>query len=1251
MIPSMRTAAPRRRFSSLNLQSLEDRATPAGLRVALISDAVAQAEQVAAAAASGVVTVPFDATTADWAGLVGALEQVSVAHDGAQIRQLGLVAHGRAGAVVLGPSDTLNLRDVSRDSDAWSGLRDLLTPDARIDLYACNVADGRAGTAFVKAIAARTGADVAASNDIVGQGGDFVWEFNTGGRRAELFHVPSLKEIAGLALEDAYEPNDTKAQADVPAGGTSPNLGTLTEPRTITGLSLEADTEDWYRFTLAGIGTFNDVVRLDAIDENGDLNLAVYGPDGITLVGFQADGGTETVRLYGLPPGNYYAVVYPHNAGFGNPNYTLQIDPPPAAPDDAYESNDNKSQADRPPGANSPNLGVLTAPTTLNNLVLQNDEDWYRFELAGIGTFNDVVRLDANDDDGDINLAVYGPDGITLVGFQADGGTETVRLFGLPPGTYYARVYPHTYPQNSNPSYTLQIDPPPAAPDDAYEPNDNKAQADLPVGANSPNFGPVAGSLVLNDLALQGDEDWYRFELTQTATAANFVRLDANDDDGDINLAVYRSNGTTLVGFEADGGTEQVELAGMLAGTYYIRVYPHTFPQNSNPDYTLQIVAPGSGLTLAGPATIAEGDAGTTTATFTVTRNDASGPASVSYATTPGTATAGTDYQTTSGTLNFAAGELTKTINVPIVGDTAEEPDETFFVTLSNPSGAILNNQQVTGLIRDDDDAGTLQFSAPVYTVSEGVGTAVVKVNRVGGTDGTVTVQYTTADATAASPADYAVTSGTLTFNTGEATKNILVPIVNDADGEPDEYFEVTLTNPTGGAVLGGDGLAEVHIQPSDPRPGSFVFSAATFSSPEGSGVLSITVDRVGGVDGPATVKLTVADKTAKKTLDYVATTGGILSFADGQTSQTFDIDLIDDGTFEPDETISLTLSTPTGGATLGAQKTAIGMIANDDFLMGPKTFVAGAGSTGKVAVIDGTSGAVRATIVAYPGTVAGGVRVAVGDVSGDGVPDIVTAPGAGAGPQVRVFDGSNGEQLAGNLGAFFAYPVGFTGGVQVAVADVDGDTRPDIVTASGPGQAAQVKVFSGVDRSVLFDFPAAFAASGVQGATVAAADMTGDGKAEIIVGSGPGGPPEVRIFDGSTGTALAGPRGRFTPFADAGFVGGVTVAAGDIDGDNKAEVIVGTGAGIPAKVQAFSSADVTPLFANPIIPFGASFKTGVTVALGQVDGLGGLDLIVGPAKGAKKVTAFDLATRGVIKAAAPFGATYSGGANVAGRR
>jgi hypothetical protein len=191
----------------------------------------------------------------------------------------------------------------------------------------------------------------------------------------------------------------------------------------------------------------------------------------------------------------------------------------------------------------------------------------------------------------------------------------------------------------------------------------------------------------------------------------------------------------------------------------------------------------------------------------------------VGFSTSNGTAIAGSDYTATTGTLTFGVGETTKTVTIPLVADEVIEPNETFSVTLSGPTGGAILGATATATVTivDDDQAGAVAFGGAAATVSEGVGTASLIVQRSTGLANGLTVQYSTADGSAKAGSDYARTAGTLTFAAGETTKTISVPILTDQDAEGDEMFTVTLANVSSGATLGSPSTVTVTIQDASP--------------------------------------------------------------------------------------------------------------------------------------------------------------------------------------------------------------------------------------------------------------------------------------------------------------------------------------------------------------------------------------------------------------------------------------------------
>lgn len=278
-----------------------------------------------------------------------------------------------------------------------------------------------------------------------------------------------------------------------------------------------------------------------------------------------------------------------------------------------------------------------------------------------------------------------------------------------------------------------------------------------------------------------------------------------------------------------------------------------------------------------------------------------------------------------------------------------------------------------------------------------------------------------------------------------------------------------------------------------------------------------------------------------------------------------------------------LSLSFAGNGNFLAATSTAV-----NTFVQIEKLYAVGGdtGSTPEVKVYN-ADGSTRFDFLAYNSAFRGGVRVAVGDVNGDGIPDIITAAGPGGGPHVEVFNGIDLTLIT----QFFAYAPTFTGGVFVASGDVNNDGHADIITGAGAGGGPHVEAFSGADGSILQSF-FAYAPTFTGGVHVAAGDVNGDGFADIITGAGPGGGPHVQAFSGLDNSVLQ----SFYAY-DPSFTGGVRLAAADIDGDGKADIITGAGPTGGPHVRVIKGTDLTNI--NQLLAFNLPFNFGVFVGAG----------------------------------------------------
>jgi hypothetical protein len=264
----------------------------------------------------------------------------------------------------------------------------------------------------------------------------------------------------------------------------------------------------------------------------------------------------------------------------------------------------------------------------------------------------------------------------------------------------------------------------------------------------------------------------------------------------------------------------------------------------------------------------------------------------------------------------------------------------------------------------------------------------------------------------------------------------------------------------------------------------------------------------------------------------------------------------------------------------------------------------------GHVKTFDGTDASLQQSFFAYP-AFSGGVFVASGDINGDGAADVVTGAGDGsAGGHVKVFDGISGDTLQ----SFFAYDGAFSGGVRVATGDLNGDGYADIVTGAGAGATGgHVKVFDGRDGAALSSFFAYDAFSG--GVFVGAGDINGDGLADIVTGAGAGATGgHVKVFSGADGSLLS------SFFAFDAFSGGVTVAAGDIDGDGYADIIAGAGTGAAGgHVKVFSGQ--TGELMHDFLAFDTGYSGGVSVGAGLYDGRA--SVLVGTLADSSRVSIF----------------------------
>ena len=399
---------------------------------------------------------------------------------------------------------------------------------------------------------------------------------------------------------------------------------------------------------------------------------------------------------------------------------------------------------------------------------------------------------------------------------------------------------------------------------------------------------------------------------------------------GTLEVRQSTISGNTAVGGSNPSSESAVGEGGglFIASVAYLDTFTVDHTINNYPDDIVGTYFLYAAPRLAiGDVTVLEGNTGTRAATFTVTLSGASDqPVTVDYATSDGTATAGSDYVAAAGTLTIPAGQLTGTITVLVNGDRLGEPSETFVVNLSSPTNSTIVASQGVGNIMDDEPLLSIGDMSKKEGNS-GLMAFAFTVSLSAPYDVPVTIGYSTANGSAMAGSDYQAATGTLTIPAGQMTGTITIQAVGDRLPEPDETFYANLSNSNYGGVVDGQGVGTIF----DDEPRISISDVTKAEGKKGQITLfTFTVTLSAAYDQAVTMSYrTVNGIATTSDSDYVAKTGS-LTFAPGETTKTISIEVKGDSKKEGNETFYLDLFGNSSNS-LFTKYRGIGTILNDD--------------------------------------------------------------------------------------------------------------------------------------------------------------------------------------------------------------------------------------------------------------------------------------------------------------------------------
>ncbi|WP_084613232.1 clostripain-related cysteine peptidase [Planktothrix rubescens] len=413
--------------------------------------------------------------------------------------------------------------------------------------------------------------------------------------------------------DDRFEENDTQADAHEVKLETNGQAN-------LDNLVIKANDPDYFKFVLPDVDDRlpGSNLSINFTHKDGDLDLELLDATGNVVQSSNGVGNGESINLDDLDGGTYFAKV----SGYGNAEntYSLSVKAPTTTPsssnnsnttnigDDEFEVNDDQA------GATDLAKKFVNKTVALPGLqIVAGNEDWFKFTTNAKGGINDQVSIAfASKKDGDLDLELLDATGKTVSISEGIENSEAISLSGLAAGEYYAKVY--GYGTSSN-QYTLNVTapvedkkPPTAKPaqssTETYEQNESFAKAEVvPTTTiirqlgSTPTYGiqglkitPEADAVDLTLPKPAVDQDWFKFTLPEQGQVGNQVAIAFNNAVGDLDLQLYNAQGNILRESAGSGNQEVIDLNGLSAGDYLVKVFG--YKDATNPVYDLEITAP-----------------------------------------------------------------------------------------------------------------------------------------------------------------------------------------------------------------------------------------------------------------------------------------------------------------------------------------------------------------------------------------------------------------------------------------------------------------------------------------------------------------------------------------------------------------------------------------------------------------------------------------------------------------------------------